>query len=258
MPGSTVVTAAYFGSLGLHGLIFMAWSCGGIKAQKSYILLFWLGLLQSINSMVIAIGFGWDNSYTLYNLCFARLFLITFISPAIFVILSDVLCFHAKKHKLFLLEKILSWANVGIFATVLVFAILAYFVLNCIANDNQLILAKISGIVLYLPNKPILLFYLWDIFWLSLSILFILYLRSWVACFWVLVSIVGYLIVLIISPMLPTDLSLYISCYSLSFTIFCLLVLQQRIAHRDINDNGYEVHQAQFNTIYRRVSQNNR
>lgn len=40
MPGSTVVTTAYFGSLGLHGLIFMAWASGGIKAQKSYILLF--------------------------------------------------------------------------------------------------------------------------------------------------------------------------------------------------------------------------
>jgi len=47
------ISSFYFGTLGVHGLIYIAWSCGGVRAQKTYILLFWLGALNMVSNMVI-------------------------------------------------------------------------------------------------------------------------------------------------------------------------------------------------------------
>jgi membrane protein implicated in regulation of membrane protease activity len=95
--------------------------------------------------------------------------------------------------------------------------------------------------------------YVWDIFWLVACLVFATALRVWITASWLMFALAGFLVSVVISPVVSFELSIYMVAYFKTCCIYFLLVLQQKIARRDINDRGYEVHQNQFNIIYRRV-----
>ncbi|OMJ89978.1 hypothetical protein SteCoe_7766 [Stentor coeruleus] len=251
--GYSFISSIYFGTLGVHGLIYIAWACGGVKAQKTYILLFWLGLLHMFSSMIIATGFGWDSGNILYNLSFCRLFLEVLVTPLIFAVLNDMVTFMSVKHNLPNSLKYLSFSSIAQVVIVTCFALLVYFQLNTAAEQDKLVLIRMGSIVLYVNSQPLLILYFWEVFWLCVALFYSTLLRVWLPCFWLHISLIGYLVIIVFSPVFSFEFSIYSVAYFKTSVIYCLLVLQQKIARRDINDRGYEVHQNQFNLIYRRV-----
>jgi hypothetical protein len=257
MPYS-FLSSVYFGTLGVHGLIYIAWSCGGVKAQKTYILLFWLGLLHMLSSMVIcmqivATGFGWDSGNILYNLSFARLFLEVLVTPLIFSIINDMTVFMSNKHLIPHSLRYLTISSISTLILVALFTLAMYLELNRLAENDQLVLIRMGNIVLYVASEPILWLYFWEVAWLLLSFALAALLRLWHKCTWLQINLGGYLLVVCFSPRLSYELSIFSLAFFKTAVIYCLLVLQQKIARRDINDRGYEIHQNQFNIIYRRV-----
>ena len=56
---------------------------------------------------------------------------------------------------------------------------------------------------------------------------------------------------------ISTDLAYFATALLKSLSVMVLLQCLQSQAYRDINDRGYETHQVQFNTIFRRIPLNN-
>jgi hypothetical protein len=56
---------------------------------------------------------------------------------------------------------------------------------------------------------------------------------------------------------ISTDLAYFATALIKSLSVMVLLLCLQSQAYRDINDRGYEIHQVQFNTIFRRIPLNN-
>lgn len=56
---------------------------------------------------------------------------------------------------------------------------------------------------------------------------------------------------------ISTDMSYFLTSLLKSLCVMVLLISIQSQAYRDINDRGYEMHQVQFNTIFRRIPINN-
>jgi len=52
MSGYLILNSIYFATLGTHGLIYMGWSGGGVKSQRTYVLLFWLSFFQATEGFV--------------------------------------------------------------------------------------------------------------------------------------------------------------------------------------------------------------
>ena len=157
------------------------------------------------------------------------------------------------KHKAEKCSKYLTASSLLVLVVVLVFVVLMYFELNTIAIMQQLVLVRMGSVVLYVPSEPIFAVYVWDLFWLCVSLFCSGILRIWMPCFWLHTSLAGYICGVVFSPFISYELSIFVVAYFRTMTIYSLLSLQQIIARRDINDRGYEVHQNQFNLIYRRV-----
>ena len=157
------------------------------------------------------------------------------------------------KHSFIKCWRYLTISSIAILTIVIIFSLLMYFYLNNIAEDERLVLVRLGSVLIYVPSEQILLIYVWEIFWLCLSLLLASILRIWLTYFWLHFCLFCYLGAVIFTPFLSYELSIFTIAYFKTMTIYCLLILQQKIAHRDINDRGYEVHQNQFNLIYRRV-----
>lgn len=164
-----------------------------------------------------------------------------------------MITFMSVKHNLPNSLKYLSFSSIGQVIIVTVFALFVYFQLNIAAEQDKLVLIRMGSIVLYVNSQPLLILYFWEVFWLCTALFYSTLLRVWLPCFWLHISLIGYLVIVVFSPIFSFEFSIYSVAYFKTSVIYCLLVLQQKIARRDINDRGYEVHQNQFNLIYRRV-----
>jgi len=134
-----------------------------------------------------------------------------------------------------------------------IFTLATYFQVNLLAETKELVLVRMGSIVIYMPSETLISLYIWDIFWLVLSLLYSSSLRLWISSSWLIIFLAGYLLTIAITPLISYEMSIYSIAYFKTSCTYSLLVLQQKIAKRDINDRGYEVHQNQFNIIYRRV-----
>jgi hypothetical protein len=150
-------------------------------------------------------------------------------------------------------SKYLLISSAAVLALVILFMLIVYFQINILASSNRLVLARMGSIVIYVPSEQLKSVYIWDTFWVIMSLFLAIALRVWITASWLILGLSGYLISIIVSPLISFELNIYLIAYFKTCCIYYLLVLQQKIARRDINDRGYEVHQNQFNIIYRRV-----
>lgn len=150
-------------------------------------------------------------------------------------------------------SKYLAISTLIMLIIVSIFTLAHYFQVNMLAESKELVLVRMGSIMIYMPSETLISVYVWDIFWLVISLLYSSSLRLWISSSWLIIFLAGYLLSVVISPLVSYEMSIYMIAYFKTSCIYSLLVLQQKIAKRDINDRGYEVHQSQFNIIYRRV-----
>lgn len=175
------------------------------------------------------------------------------MTPLIFLVLNDMNSFMGAKQNFAPTSKYLTISSVSVLATVVVFMLIVYFQINILAGSSRLVLIRMGSIVVYVPGVQLKSIYIWDTFWIILSLVIATALRVWITASWLILGLTGYLISVVIGPAVSFELNIYMIAYFKTCCIYFLLVLQQKIARRDINDRGYEVHQNQFNIIYRRV-----
>lgn len=164
-----------------------------------------------------------------------------------------MVCFMGIKHKLPYVSKYLTISSIVSCTVVLIYLVVMYLELNQLARADQLVLVRMGSVMLYVPGEMLLSMYVWEIFWLCASLLYLMALRVWMNCVWLHVHLIGYLCAVAFTPLMSFELSMFLVAYFKTLTIYSLLFMQQYIARRDINDRGYEVHQNQFNLVYRRI-----
>jgi hypothetical protein len=164
-----------------------------------------------------------------------------------------MVAFMGLKNKTGFIGKYLTYSSAFLLAVVTGFIFLGYFYLNNLAAQQRLVLVKMGNVVFYVPSEPVLCIYIWNIFWISSSLCLANVLRIWMSCTTIYLTLTAYLVFEIFSQFFSWELSIFSLTYIKTWLIYSLLLVQQKIARRDINDRGYEVHQNQFNLIYRRV-----
>lgn len=241
--------------IALQGAIYISWIIGGLRYQKSYIVLLWLALVVFFDALVVVFGFALERGYMLYNLTYAREVLKVYFLPGVYVVTTDIVTMVLGRFGELRLKKLLDGSLYAVLGVLSAATLYFFWWYISLAEELHFELARLEGMLVYLPTINSLFLQSWEIAWSCAVLLETVYLQVWTSSALFQVSLMLFSLLQVAASLVTPGLAIVVVALSRSFCLFALLSLQQWHIRKALDDKKYQEHQALFNAILRRRPQ---